>query len=115
MARLSKSHAARQLGISRTSLYKLIHEGRLSATPDGLVDEAELVRVAPYVDTFKERTQPPVDTAETVHARSQTPVHARPRTSMDSHVHEQERQPESAREHLMNTVHEQPVEPNKRT
>jgi excisionase family DNA binding protein len=36
MARLTKSDAARQLGISRTTLYKLIDQGRVSATPGWL-------------------------------------------------------------------------------
>ena len=45
MARLTKAYAARQLGISRTTLYKLIDQGKLSATPEGLIDTAELVRV----------------------------------------------------------------------
>jgi hypothetical protein len=45
MATLTKAEAARQLGISRTTLYKLIDQGMLSATPEGLIDTAELVRV----------------------------------------------------------------------
>ena len=45
MATLTKADAARQFGISRTTLYKLINEGKLSATPEGLIDTAELVRV----------------------------------------------------------------------
>jgi len=57
MAKLTKRDAARQLGISRTTLYKLIDQGRLSATPDGMIDETELVRVAPYVDTLREHTR----------------------------------------------------------
>jgi excisionase family DNA binding protein len=57
MARLTKTEAARQLGISRTTLYKLIDQDRVSATPDGLIDETELVRAAPYVDTLKERSR----------------------------------------------------------
>jgi excisionase family DNA binding protein len=44
MARLTKAEAARQMGISRTTLYKLIHAGTLSAHPDGTIDTAELVR-----------------------------------------------------------------------
>jgi hypothetical protein len=50
MARLTKAEAARQLGISRTTLYKLIHEGKISATPDGLIDTAELARVVSTLD-----------------------------------------------------------------
>ena len=36
---------------------KLIDQGRVSATPDGMIDQAELVRVAPYVDTLHERAR----------------------------------------------------------
>jgi excisionase family DNA binding protein len=46
MARLTKTEATRQLGISRTTLYKLIDQGKVSATPDGLIAETELVRAA---------------------------------------------------------------------
>ena len=48
MAKLTKTEAARQLGIARATLYKLIAQGKVSPTPDGLIDQAELVRVAPY-------------------------------------------------------------------
>src|SRR5262249_5319094 len=46
MAKLTKADAARQLGIARSTLYKLIDQGKLSPTPDGMIDQAELVRVA---------------------------------------------------------------------
>jgi hypothetical protein len=68
MARLTKTEAARQLGIARATLYKLIAQGKVSPTPDGLLDQAELVRVAPYIDTLHERTRTPTD----VHGRLQT-------------------------------------------
>ena len=99
MAKLTKADAARQLGISRTTLYKLIDQGKVSATPDGLIDQAELVRAAPYVDTLKERTRTSMDTSmmdtqirldehrerpqEPVHEQAWTPVHERQWTSTD--------------------------------
>ena len=64
MARLTKTDAARQLGIARATLYKLIAQGKVSPTPDGLIDQAELVRVAPYIDTLHERTRTPTDSYE---------------------------------------------------
>jgi hypothetical protein len=64
MARLTKTDAARQLGIARATLYKLISQGKVSPTPDGLIDQAELVRVAPYIDILHERTRTPTDVSE---------------------------------------------------
>ncbi len=55
MAKLTKAEAARQLYISRTTLYKLIHEGKVSAAPDGTIDTAELVRA---VSTLDVQTRP---------------------------------------------------------
>jgi len=72
MARLTKTDAARQLGIARATLYKLIAQGKVSPTSDGLIDQAELVRVAPYIDTLHERTRSPKD------------VYERPQTSPDT-------------------------------
>ena len=80
MATLTKAEAARQLGIARSTLYKLIDQGKISPTPDGLVDQAELVRVASYVDTIKGRSRTPTDTP-TVSALSQAKMsHGRPPT-----------------------------------
>jgi DNA-binding XRE family transcriptional regulator len=61
MAKLTKADAARQLGISRTTLYKLIEQGKVSPTADGLIDAAELVRVAPLLDVHHERSHTSVD------------------------------------------------------
>jgi len=65
MARLTKADAARQLGISRTTLYKLIDQGAISSTADGLIDSTELVRAAPFVDRLKHHSQTPSDTRQT--------------------------------------------------
>jgi transposase-like protein len=70
MARLSKSEAARQLGISRTTLYRLIEHGMLSPSPNGRIDDTELVRVAPHVDAIKERIATSSDSDQERHDTS---------------------------------------------
>jgi hypothetical protein len=62
MATITKADAARHLGISRTTLYKFIDQGKLSATPDGLIDTAELVRVMSTLNVHHERPRTPMDT-----------------------------------------------------
>src|SRR5215831_15751591 len=62
MATLTKAEAARQLGISRTTLYKLIDQGQLSATPEGLIGTAELVRIMSTVNVHRERPRTPLNT-----------------------------------------------------
>jgi DNA-binding XRE family transcriptional regulator len=87
MARLSKADAARQLGIARSTLYKLIDQGKVSPTPDGLIDQAELVRVAASVDAFAGRSRTSADIlADTAPRQVETP-YGRPRTD----VREQQR------------------------
>jgi polyhydroxyalkanoate synthesis regulator phasin len=44
MAQLSKSEAAKWLGMSRTTLHKYIKKGRINTTPDGKIDTTELLR-----------------------------------------------------------------------
>ena len=61
MAQLTKADAARQLGLSRTTLYKLIDQGHLSATPEGLIDTAELVRVMSTLNGHRERPRRDLD------------------------------------------------------
>ena len=80
MARLTKADAARQLGIARSTLYKLIDQGKISPTPDGRIDQAELVRVAAYVDTLRERTRTAEDTSETTAPRHAEIPRGRPQT-----------------------------------
>jgi len=92
MALLTKLDAARQLGISRTTLYKLIDQGRLSATPDGLIDETELVRVAPYVDTLREHTRTRVNTVNSPEMDTYPDSDAH-RTRVHEHGHEHGRTP----------------------
>ena len=44
MAKLTISDAARVTGVSRMLLYRYIKAGKLSRTPDGLLDTAEILR-----------------------------------------------------------------------
>jgi hypothetical protein len=86
MAKLTKADAARQLGIARSTLYKLIDQGKVSPAPDGLIDQAELVRVAAYVDTLS----------------------GRPRTAEGTHETPSQRHTEIPRGHLQTDDREQP-------
>ena len=45
MAQLTISDAARVAGVSRVTLHRYIKAGKLSRTPDGLIDTAELLRI----------------------------------------------------------------------
>ena len=80
MAKLTKAEAARQLGIARSTLYKIIAQGKVSATPDGMIDQTELVRVAAYVDTLRERTRTSADISETAAPRQAETFRVRPQT-----------------------------------
>jgi hypothetical protein len=51
MAKLTITDAARVTGVSRMLLYRYIKSGKLSRTPDGLIDTAELLRVGLMLHT----------------------------------------------------------------
>jgi hypothetical protein len=96
MAKLTKVQAARQLGISRTTLYKLIDQGKVSASADGFIDETELVRAAPYVDTLREHARTRVDTVDSGTIGTQ-PGSGEHEYRVHEHVHE----------HVRTRAHEQ--------
>jgi len=102
MARLTKADAARQLGIARATLYKLIAQGKVSPTSDGLIDQAELVRVAPYIDTLHERTRTPTDSRE----RLQTSTDTAPISPRESKASASSYRLEGGYERLQTDVHE---------
>jgi AcrR family transcriptional regulator len=51
MAKLTISDAARVTGVSRMLLYRYIKNGKLSRTPEGLIDTAELLRAGLLLQT----------------------------------------------------------------
>ena len=71
MARLTVSDAARVTGVSRMLLYRYIKAGKLSRTPDGLLDTAELLRAGLMLQTSDVTT--PVTLLHDVTAASVTP------------------------------------------
>jgi hypothetical protein len=86
MANLTKADAARQLGISRTTLYKLIDQGKLSATPDGLIDTAELVRAMSTMNVHHERPRTPLYNALLDASTSADEHHERPVNTFSEHI-----------------------------
>ena len=76
MAILTIVEAARLTGVSRSQLYRYIRSGKISRTPDGLLDTAELLRaglmlhvpsvsspVSPPIPAAHDATNPPVPPA----------------------------------------------------
>ena len=76
MARLTTTDAAHQRGIARATLSTLIAQGTVGSTPDGLIAQAELVRVAPSIGPLHERPRTPRDRHE--------PLPTSPDTRVDS-------------------------------
>src|SRR5947207_3185680 len=93
MAKLTKADAARHLGIARSTLYKWIAQGTISATPDGMIDQAELVRVAAPVDTFEKRRRTSADTPETPTQREAETPRGGPQPAVDAQPWTGTRQP----------------------
>jgi hypothetical protein len=71
MAKLTISDAARVTGVSRILLYRYIKAGKLSRTPDGLIDTAELLRAGLMLQTSDVTT--PVTMLHDVTAQTVTP------------------------------------------
>ena len=71
MAKLTVSDAARVTGVSRMLLYRYIKAGKLSRTPDGLIDTAELLRAGLMLQTSDVTT--PVTLLHDVTADGVTP------------------------------------------
>jgi hypothetical protein len=44
MAKVTKTDAAKLIGVVRQTIYDYIKQGRISAGPDGLIDTSELIR-----------------------------------------------------------------------
>ncbi len=78
MAQLTISDAARVTGVSRVTLHRYIKAGKLSRTPDGLIDTAELLRIGLVLqpDTLQQpvTVQRPVTPSATPPVTADTPT-----------------------------------------
>jgi hypothetical protein len=109
MATLTKADAARQLRISRTTLYKLIDQGTLSPTADGLIDTAELGRVLSTLHVHRARPRTHMDTAQMDAYPSRDAHHERPVHTPREHREQpsSERQLTSSYRDLVDILREQ--------
>jgi hypothetical protein len=57
MAKLTIAVASRVAGVARSTLYRAIQTGRLSADPDGRVDTAELLRAGYTLQRIAQQTK----------------------------------------------------------
>jgi len=68
---ISVTKAAKEWGVSRTTLYQKVNDGELSRTADKKIDTAEMLRVFGE-PVSKKRTEQSLDTPDSTHSNSQT-------------------------------------------
>jgi hypothetical protein len=68
MARLSKTEAARRIGVTRATLYRHISEGRIPVEPDGSIETTELLKRGYSLNVSDETPGRPGRQFETVSA-----------------------------------------------
>ena len=78
MAQLTISDAARVAGVSRVTLHRYIKAGKLSRTPDGLIDIAEFLRIGLVL--HPDTLQQPVTVQRPVTPPATPPITADPPT-----------------------------------
>jgi len=68
---ISVTKAAKEWGVSRTTIYQKVNDGELSRTADKKIDTAEMLRVFGE-PISKKRTERSVNTSQSTHLNSQT-------------------------------------------
>ena len=68
---ISVTKAAKEWGVSRTTIYQKVNDGELSRTADKKIDTAEMLRVFGE-PLSKKRTEQSLDSAHNTHLNSQT-------------------------------------------
>ena len=68
---ISVTKAAKEWGVSRTTIYQKVNDGELSRTADKKIDTAEMLRVFGE-PVSKKRTEQSLNTSDNTHLNSQT-------------------------------------------
>lgn len=68
---ISVTKAAKEWGVSRTTIYQKVNDGELSRAADKKIDTSEMIRVFGE-PLFKKRTEQPLNTSDSTHLNSQT-------------------------------------------
>ena len=68
---ISVTKAAKEWGVSRTTIYQKVNNGDISRTADKKIDAAEMLRVFGE-PVSKKRTEQSVDSSENTHLNSQS-------------------------------------------
>ena len=69
--KISVTKAAKEWGVSRTTIYQKVNDGELSRAADKKIDTSEMIRVFGE-PLFKKRTEQPLNTSDSTHLNSQT-------------------------------------------
>ena len=69
--KISVTKAAREWGVSRTTIYQKVNDGELSRTSDKKIDTSEMLRVFGE-PVSKKRTEQSVNTIDNTHSNSQS-------------------------------------------
>ncbi|MBU5616149.1 plasmid replication DNA-binding protein [Psychrobacter sp. TAE2020] len=68
---ISVTKAAKEWGVSRTTIYQKVNDGELSRTSDKKIDTSEMIRVFGE-PVSRKRTEQSLDSADNTHLNSQT-------------------------------------------
>ena len=68
---ISVTKAAKEWGVSRTTIYQKVNDGELSRTADKKIDTSEMLRVFGE-PVLKKRTEQSLNTSDSTHLNSQT-------------------------------------------
>ena len=103
---ISLTKAAKEWGISRTTIYQKLNDGQLSRTADKKIDTAEMLRVFGE-PLFKKRTEQSINSPSSTQLNSQTYKKLEHQLELESLKNEHLRQQISDQKHLIENYQQQ--------